>query len=118
MFSSCRAVRLFSNDESTSAITETHPNVDRTSLSKLCNPHHLNYFAICERHNTLHIIYGSEYTCEENLLFAGAWVEYQTSLALCEFALGIEALERFVRAEPLRRVHECAFGILGERANQ
>jgi protein phosphatase len=34
------------------------------------------------------------------------------SLALREFALGIEALERFVRKEPLRRVHECAFGVL------
>jgi hypothetical protein len=29
-----------------------------------------------------------------------------------EFALGIEALERFVRKEPLRRVHECVFGVL------
>ncbi|MFN3492736.1 MAG: hypothetical protein ACK40V_11005, partial [Anaerolineales bacterium] len=34
------------------------------------------------------------------------------SLALREFALGIEALERFVRYEPLRRVHECVFGVL------
>jgi protein phosphatase len=29
-----------------------------------------------------------------------------------EFALGIELLERFVRKEPLRRTHECAFGVL------
>ena len=34
------------------------------------------------------------------------------SLALREFALGIEALERFDRGEPLRRVHECVFGVL------
>lgn len=34
------------------------------------------------------------------------------SLALREFALGVEALERFVRREPLRRVHECVFGVL------
>jgi PNKP adenylyltransferase domain, C-terminal region len=34
------------------------------------------------------------------------------SLALREFALGIEALHRFVEREPLRRVHECVFGIL------
>jgi protein phosphatase len=27
-------------------------------------------------------------------------------------ASGIEALERFVRCEPLRRVHECVFGVL------
>jgi hypothetical protein len=29
-----------------------------------------------------------------------------------EFALGLEALERFVHQEPLRRVHECVFGVL------
>jgi hypothetical protein len=34
------------------------------------------------------------------------------SLALREFALGVEGLERFVRGEALRRVHECAFGVL------
>jgi protein phosphatase len=34
------------------------------------------------------------------------------SLALREFALGIESLERFIRNEPLRAVHECAFGVL------
>lgn len=34
------------------------------------------------------------------------------SLAWREFALGIEALERFVRREPLRRVHECVLGVL------
>lgn len=34
------------------------------------------------------------------------------SLALREFSLGIEALERFIHREPLRRVHECVFGIL------
>ena len=39
-------------------------------------------------------------------------VSTKRSLALREFALGIEALERFVRQEPLRRVHECVFGVL------
>lgn len=34
------------------------------------------------------------------------------SLACREFALGIEALERFVRREPLRRDNECVFGVL------
>jgi protein phosphatase len=33
-------------------------------------------------------------------------------LALKEFALGLEALQRFIRREPLRRVHECVFGVL------
>ena len=39
-------------------------------------------------------------------------VSTKRSLALHEFALGVEALERFVRQEPLRRVHECVFGVL------
>ncbi len=33
-------------------------------------------------------------------------------LALWEFALGVKGLGRFVRKEPLRRVHECAFAVL------
>jgi len=32
---------------------------------------------------------------------------HNRSLAVREFAVGIEALERFVRKEPLYRVHEC-----------
>src|SRR5512133_2638360 len=67
----------------------------------------------CRGREYLRIIYGPEYTAPEHLerlrarrLFA------KRSLALREFALGIEALERFVRAEPLRRVHECVFGVL------
>ncbi len=36
----------------------------------------------------------------------------EATLALREFALGIEALERFVRREPLRRVREAVFGVL------
>ena len=34
------------------------------------------------------------------------------ALALKEFMLGVEGLERFVAREPLRRVHECAIGVL------
>ena len=37
---------------------------------------------------------------------------HKRSLAVREFALGIEALERFVRKEPLYRVHEPVFGVL------
>jgi protein phosphatase len=37
---------------------------------------------------------------------------HKRSLAVREFALGIEALERFVNKEPLYRVHECVFGVL------
>ncbi|MGB8477321.1 MAG: hypothetical protein WCE63_00590 [Acidobacteriaceae bacterium] len=34
------------------------------------------------------------------------------SLASRKLALGIEGLERFLRGEPLRRVHGCVFGVL------
>jgi protein phosphatase len=37
---------------------------------------------------------------------------FESRLALREFALGIEGLERFAAGEPLRRVHECVFGVL------
>jgi protein phosphatase len=61
----------------------------------------------------LRIIYGPEYTEPENLeRLRGRGLGRKRSLAAREFALGIEALERFVREEPLRRVHECVFGVL------
>jgi protein phosphatase len=67
----------------------------------------------CRGPEYLRIIYGPEYDIPENLerlRFRG--LSTKRSLALREFALGVEALERFVRAEPLRRVHECVFGVL------
>ena len=61
----------------------------------------------------LRIIYGPEYTAEEHLSrLRKRSLSAKRSLALREFALGVEALERFVRGEPLRRVHECVFGVL------
>lgn len=61
----------------------------------------------------LRIIYGPEYTAQENLArLRSRHVNAKRSLALREFSLGIEALERFVRNEPLYRVHECVFGVL------
>ena len=33
-------------------------------------------------------------------------------MAIREFSLGLEGLERFVNNEPLHRVHECAFAVL------
>jgi protein phosphatase len=61
----------------------------------------------------LRIIYGPEYTEPENLeRLRARGLGRKRSLASREFALGIEALERFVRQEPLRRVHECVFGVL------
>ncbi len=67
----------------------------------------------CRGPEYLRIIYGPEYLRPENLeRLRSRSVARKRSLALREFALGIEALERFVRKEPLRRVHECAFGVL------
>jgi protein phosphatase len=67
----------------------------------------------CRGKEYLRIIYGPEYTAEENLnRLRHRGLAYKRSLALREFALGIEALERFVRREPLRRVHECVFAVL------
>lgn len=67
----------------------------------------------CRGREYLRIIYGPEYTVPENLdRLKSRGLSAKRSLALREFALGIEALERFVRGEPLRRVHECVFGVL------
>jgi protein phosphatase len=67
----------------------------------------------CRGREYLRIIYGPEYTVPENLTrLRQRGLHAKRSLALREFALGIEALERFVRHEPLRRVHECVFGVL------
>ena len=67
----------------------------------------------CRGPEYLRIIYGPEYDVPNNLKRL-RWrkLSAKRSLALREFALGIEALEHFVRAEPLRRVHECVFGVL------
>ena len=67
----------------------------------------------CRGREYLRIIYGPEYTLPKNLeRLRARRLSTKRSLALREFALGIEALERFVRKEPLRRVHEAVFGVL------
>jgi protein phosphatase len=67
----------------------------------------------CRGREYLRIIYGPEYTLPENLeRLRRRGLAAKRSLALRELALGIEGLERFVRREPLRRVHECVFGVL------
>ena len=67
----------------------------------------------CRGREYLRIIYGPDYTSEEHLLrLRSRGLGAKRSLALREFALGIEGLERFARHEPLRRVHECVFGVL------
>ncbi|HEY8599474.1 MAG TPA: polynucleotide kinase-phosphatase [Thermomicrobiales bacterium] len=67
----------------------------------------------CRGREYLRIIYGPEYDRQEHLARLKARrLGAKRSLAGREFALGVEALERFVRREPLRRVHECVFGVL------
>ena len=67
----------------------------------------------CRGREYLRIIYGPEYTAPENLeRLRARGLSAKQSLAKREFALGVEALERFVRREPLRRIHECVFGLL------
>jgi protein phosphatase len=71
----------------------------------------------CRGREYLRIIYGPEYTEPANLeRLRERSLGRKRSLAEREFALGIEALERFVRGEPLRRVHECVFGVLALEA--
>ena len=67
----------------------------------------------CRGKEYLRIIYGPEYTASEHLTrLRSRGLAGKRSLALREFALGLEALERFVHQEPLYRVHECVFGVL------
>jgi protein phosphatase len=67
----------------------------------------------CRGREYLRIIYGPEYTAVDQLpRLRKRGVSGKRSLAAREFALGMEALERFVAREPLRRVHECIFGVL------
>jgi len=59
------------------------------------------------------IICGPEYAAPEHLeRLRARGLGTKRTLALREFALGVEAVHRFVEREPLRRVHECVFGVL------
>ncbi len=61
----------------------------------------------------LRIIYGPDYTLPENLArLRKRGLNRKRALALREYALGLEALERLARGEPLWRVHECVFAVL------
>jgi polynucleotide kinase-phosphatase len=61
----------------------------------------------------LRIIYGPDYTAPENLSrLRNRNLGGKRSLALREYALGLEALDRVARGEPLWRVHECVFAVL------
>jgi protein phosphatase len=67
----------------------------------------------CRGREYLRIIYSPEYTADDQLpRLRSRGLSGKRSLAAREFSLGIEALERFVAREPLRRIHECVFGVL------
>lgn len=61
----------------------------------------------------LRIIYGPEYTEPANLArLKDRDLGHKRSMALREYALGLESLARFVEGEPLWRVHQAVFGVL------
>ena len=61
----------------------------------------------------LRIIYGPDYTEPAHLdRLRQRALGHKRSLALREYALGLEALDRVARGEPLWRVHECVFAVL------
>jgi protein phosphatase len=67
----------------------------------------------CRGRDYLRIVYGPEYADPSQIgRLRGRSLGRKRSLAVREFGLGIEALERFVRREPLYRVHECVFAVL------
>ncbi len=67
----------------------------------------------CRGREYLRIIYGPEYLEPSNLKrLKKRSLSRKRNLALKEFSLGMESLKRFVRNEPLYRVHECVFGVL------
>ncbi|WP_299218464.1 polynucleotide kinase-phosphatase [uncultured Aquimarina sp.] len=67
----------------------------------------------CRGKEYLRIIYGADYDTEQNLKnLRNRGLSKKRSMAIKEFSLGLEALDRFVNKAPLRDVHECVFGVL------
>ncbi|MFK0153489.1 polynucleotide kinase-phosphatase [Streptomyces sp. NPDC090499] len=67
----------------------------------------------CRGREYLRIIYGPEYTRPDRLTrLRGRFLNHKRSLAIREYALGLEALDRLADGEPLWRVHEAVFGVL------
>ncbi|MEV7298251.1 polynucleotide kinase-phosphatase [Streptomyces clavifer] len=61
----------------------------------------------------LRIIYGPEYTRPDHLeRLRSRFLGHKRSLALREYALGLEALDRLADGEPLWRIHEAVFAVL------
>jgi protein phosphatase len=69
------------------------------------------YTAGAASRNSIHV--GAEYDLPQHVeRLRSRGLSGKRSLAIREFCLGIEGLTRFVNREPLRRVHECVFGVL------
>ena len=67
----------------------------------------------CRGREYLRIIYGAEYLEPEHLQrLKKRSLSRKRALALREFSLGMESLERFVHKEPLYKIHECVFAVL------
>ncbi|KSU56736.1 polynucleotide kinase-phosphatase [Gordonia hongkongensis] len=61
----------------------------------------------------LRIIYGPDYTEAATLArLKNRNLRLKRSMALREYALGLEALRRAVAGEPTWRIHQCVFGVL------
>ncbi|MGB2720471.1 MAG: polynucleotide kinase-phosphatase [Rhodococcus sp. (in: high G+C Gram-positive bacteria)] len=61
----------------------------------------------------LRLIYGADYTDPDRLTaLRNRNVGHKQSMALREYALGMEALDRSVRDEPLYRIHQAVFAVL------
>ncbi|MHB9758227.1 polynucleotide kinase-phosphatase [Streptomyces sp. BYX5S] len=67
----------------------------------------------CRGREYLRIIYGPEYTRPGNLAkLRQRFLGHKRSLAIREYGLGVEALDRLAAGEPLWRVHEAVFAVL------
>jgi hypothetical protein len=93
-------------------VVKPHANLTRTALTRdgrgLAQP------GIKVRgREYLRIIYGPDYTEPANLArLRDRNLGRKRSLALREYALGLEALDRAARGDPLWRIHEAVFGVL------
>jgi protein phosphatase len=67
----------------------------------------------CRGREYLRLVYGPDYTEPEHLeRLRKRSPGRKRSLAMREYALGLEALDRLVAGEPLWRVHQPVFGVL------
>ncbi|MFI6877244.1 polynucleotide kinase-phosphatase [Streptomyces sp. NPDC050400] len=67
----------------------------------------------CRGREYLRIVYGPEYTRPENLAkLRQRFLGHKRSLAIREYGLGLEALDRLGEGEPLWRIHEAVFAVL------